>query len=97
LRRLRILSSAKAELRQARRFLDTERPGYGDVLLSRFEQAVSLIRRHPFSAPVIYEQYRKVSLGKPKYSIVYSIEGDEIVIVALMHHRQNPDYWKSRI
>ena len=32
-----------------------------------------------------------------RYNVVYVIDGDEIVIVAVAHHRRRPGYWRGRL
>jgi toxin ParE1/3/4 len=97
LRKVILLSGAKTDLREASRFYDLKRPGFGDIFLSRFHQALSQVREYPLAAPVVYRQYRKMKLEQFKHSIVYHVEADKIVVVAVMHNRRNPDYWKRRI
>ena len=97
MRKVILLSGTKSDLREASRFYDAERPGFGDIFLTRFHQALSQVRDYPFTAPVIYKQYRKMRLEQFKHSIVYSVEANKIVVVAVMHNRRNPDYWKRRI
>jgi hypothetical protein len=97
LRKVILLSGAKTDLREASRFYDLKRSGFGDIFLSRFHQALSQAREYPLAAPLIYGQYRKMKLEQFNHSIVYRVEINKIVVVAVMHNRRDPDYWKRRI
>jgi plasmid stabilization system protein ParE len=97
LRKVILLSGAKADIREASRFYEAERPGFGDLFLTRFHQALSQVREYPLTAPTIYGQYRRMGLKQFSHSIVYSVEANQVVVVAVLHNRRNPDYWKRRI
>ena len=40
--------------------------------------------------------YRRKLLGRYPYGIIYRVEGDEILIVALAHTSRRPGYWRGR-
>ncbi len=40
--------------------------------------------------------YRRKLLGRYPYGVIYRIEGDEILIVALAHTSRRPGYWRGR-
>ena len=40
--------------------------------------------------------YRRKLLGRFPYGVIYRIEGDEILIVALAHTSRRPGYWRGR-
>jgi plasmid stabilization system protein ParE len=40
--------------------------------------------------------YRRKLLERYPYGIIYRIEGEEILIVALAHTSRQPEYWRSR-
>jgi len=40
---------------------------------------------------------RKRPVHRFPYAVLYRVDPDEIVVVAVMHQRRRPDYWRSRI
>jgi len=42
-------------------------------------------------------QARRVLVRRFPFSIMYRLEGDEIVIYALAHHAREPGYWEPRL
>lgn len=40
--------------------------------------------------------YRRKLLPRYPYGIIYKVEDDEILIVALAHTSRRPEYWKGR-
>ena len=54
------------------------------------------IVNYPTAWPVIEEDVRRCLVNRFPYGVVYSLEQDEIFILAVMHLRRHPDYWKNR-
>ena len=67
----------------------------------RFERALNRalvdILEHPTAAPVITGEYRRARVKGFKYGVVYRIDEEGIVIIAVMHLHRNPDYWQGRV
>jgi plasmid stabilization system protein ParE len=97
LKRITLLSGARADLEEAIEFLETKKAGLGIALLSRFHEELPRIRRLPLAAPFVFKPFRRIPLKPFSYGIIYSVEEDEISVVAVMHDRRNPDYWKHRL
>ena len=93
----RFLKPAEAEIDEAVLYFDTQRAGLG----ARFEQdllaTVSFATEHPLSGKPLSESVRKLGFGTFRYNLIYAIDGDEIVILAVAHHRRRPGYWHGRL
>lgn len=87
---------AEAEINEAASFLELESPGLGKVFLDDLEHAIELIVSHPEIAPLIQGRARRKAFRRFPYSLIYSVVGDEIRILAVSHHRRRPFYWRSR-
>lgn len=82
---------------EAARFYETQSPGLGRDFLEDVEQAVQSIVRHPEAGPIIAEGIRRRILRRFQFGVLYAVEPDAIVVVAVMHLRRRPGYWKNRI
>lgn len=40
---------------------------------------------------------RRILLHRFPFSLVYSIEADLILVIAIAHHGRRPGYWQSRV
>jgi plasmid stabilization system protein ParE len=96
-RKIILFSGARTDLDEAARFYDAQEPGLGRAFSERFEEAVNLIREFPFIAPKIYRSHRRLGLDPFMYGIIYSVEQEEIPIIAVAHNRRDDDFWKKRI
>ena len=72
-----------------------------DGLGKRFQEMVVLqvgkIRKNPEWFPRESKDILKAYIPKFPYKILYSIEGDSVVIWAISHMHRKPWYWQSRI
>ncbi len=51
----------------------------------------------PKAWPILEEEIRRCQTKRFPYGLVYTEEGNEILILAVMHLRRDPDYWKERL
>ena len=93
---VRFHPDAEAETSEAAAFLELESPGLGLAFLDDFEHAIEVIVSHPEVAPILQGRVRRKVLRKFPYSIIYSVVGDEIRILAVCHQHRRPFYWQSR-
>jgi toxin ParE1/3/4 len=42
-------------------------------------------------------EVRRRTLTDWPYGIFYRLRGDELIIIAVAHHRRRPGYWRSRL
>lgn len=93
----RLLPIAEGELQDAAKFLNADRPGFGNQLIEDLELLMDRLGRHPESGPKISRRLRVAHLNDYRYSVIYRNEADEIVVVAVAHQSRRPGYWKGRI
>ena len=61
------------------------------------EDAIERILESPGRWRVIDEDVRRCIANVFPYGILYTIEDDLVLIVAVMHFSREPGYWKQRI
>lgn len=59
-------------------------------------RVTSRLREHPEIGIRIRHQSRRFPLDGYPYSLIYHLERDALVIVALAHQRRRPEYWSGR-
>jgi plasmid stabilization system protein ParE len=87
---------AEAELAEAIDWYETRGTGLGAEFLRAVEAAVANVARNPLAYPVIENEIRRAPVRRFPYSLMYSANQDEIVIVACFHGRRDPKLWKAR-
>ena len=76
---------AEHDLKLAFRFIDA------------VEEVVSRVVENPLRWRVIDEDVRRCLTRVFPYGVLYTIEVDFILIVAVMHCSREPGYWKGRV
>lgn len=87
--------SARADLRQGVFWYEEKREGLGARFATDVQKAIDLILRAPHRWPVRRGTHRYVLRLFP-YTIAYRFTADEVVILAVAHHRLDPGSWESR-
>lgn len=95
--KLSFLEPAQAELAEAIDTYNDRRAGLGDELADEAEKVIGRILRLPLSSPKHSANTRRCRVGRFPYAILYQVRPDEVLIVAFMHLRRDPEYWRSRL
>ncbi len=91
------LDAAKAELEEAVSSYEHERKGLGEGFALEAEDALARILQFPHAWSALSKNVRRCRLNRFPYGIVYSLQNEEILIVAVMHLHRKPGYWKNRL
>lgn len=82
---------AGAEALEAQRWYESRVPGLGLEFARSVEIAVSAISHAPGAYVLIGEgNCRRILLRRFPYSLVYRMQGDDLLVLAIFHHRRSP-------
>lgn len=95
--RTRFLKPAEAEIDEAIAYFDEQREGLGDRFERDLSDTVRLLTEYPLTGKSLSKLVRKFPLHTFRYNVIYVLDGDEIAIVAVAHHRRRPGYWRGRL
>ncbi len=87
---------ALTEYAEAVQYYTQQRAEVGQAFIDAVEDAAYRIRESPTRWSVIDEDVRRCLTRKFPYGILYTIEKDYILILAVMHCSREPGYWKER-
>lgn len=97
MRSVRFEEGAETDLQSARRFYEGKRVGLGEEFFAAALSQCRYIASYPRIGRVVEGNIRRTAISsKFHFHIYYYAEGDEIIVVAVMHFRQHPDSWKKR-
>ena len=94
--KIRFISPAKREIRDAFAWYEEQESGLGAAFLSEMDSALARIKQYPESCPIYRDNVRRVLLGRFPYAVWYSIESKGIVVFAVTHLHRRPFYWQNR-
>jgi toxin ParE1/3/4 len=101
-RRVRVLAAAQAEYQATAVHYETERSGFGLRFREEFDGAIARAREFPAAAARIPEasagvELRSLVLPGFPVKIIYAVEPEAVVVVAVFHARRRPSYWRKRL
>jgi toxin ParE1/3/4 len=88
---------ALEEYRQAAHWYEHRAPGLAIRFVSEVEDAIRRVVNAPTSWQVIDEDVRRCFTHIFPYAILYTIESEFVLIVAVAHCAREPEYWKQRL
>ena len=94
---IRLLEPAQAELDEAIAWYAEQAPGLGDAFLIEALKTIQLIEHFPKAWHPLTPEIRRCRLRRFPYSVVYTQDGSELLILAIAHQHRKPDYWRSRL
>ena len=95
--RLEFHPEARAELAAAARAYREESPGLGPAFVEATRRAAARLVEYPYLGAVLRGEFRRQLVRRFPYALIYRVEPDRIYIVAVMHLRRRPGYWRRRL
>jgi len=87
---------AALELLDQAAYLEAQRDGLGRRFLAEVKESEALIAQFPLSSVEVEEGIRKRVLPTFQYSLLYHVDADGALILAVAHHKRSPGYWRTR-
>ena len=87
---------AESEFFEAINYLEGQEWGLGKAFAREIFASIRKITFFPFAWTPISKNARRILVNRFSYGIIYQVNGDEILIVAVMHLSRKPNYWKGR-
>ncbi len=91
------LPEAEQEMLEAASYYQSQATRLGVDFLSEIERAVKSIEESPNTWPILEGKLRRRLIRRFPFGILYRVESEEIVVIAVAHLRRKPGYWKERI
>lgn len=92
-----IHENADEDLVAAAVFYESRETDLGQEFLEELSHCFRRIAENPFSYSLHFDDYRRYLMGRFPYGVVYRIEGQKVLVVAVAHLRRRPGYWKDRV
>ena len=95
----RVIVSPEAEndLKEAFSWYEDNRTGLGYDFLLQVDAGINFINRNPEIHPIEYRGARKHLIKRFPYKIIYLVEEERIIVLAVLHGKRSPDLMKKRI
>lgn len=93
--KVRFVSTAELELKDAMKFYESARAGLGAEFLREVEATTQLIESFPLAWLPLSPRTRRCRTHRFPYGLFYQVRSDEILIVSVMDLRRDPKRWEE--
>ncbi len=97
MKRVRFHPDAEAEFIAAGEFYEAQAEGLGLEFVAEVRDAARRVAAHPEIGHRFSNRLRRCLVRRFPYGLLYRVEPDTLFIVAVMHLRRQPGYWKGRV
>lgn len=94
---LRLLEPVQLELDEAVTWYAEQAPGLGDAFLLESLKVLKLIERFPDAWHPITPDIRRCRLKRFPYSVIYTMDASELLVLAIAHQHRKPAFWSDRL
>jgi len=91
-----ILPLARADIKEAALWYNKQQPGLGKRFTKAVRSKVAAIKANPLAYSIQYHEVRTAMLDTFPFMVHFIIDGDKILISAILHTGRNPDLWTDR-
>lgn len=95
--KIEFLEIAETELDGAHLWYEAQQKSLGLQFLNEIDSSLGRIAAYPESFVSISNGIRRCLVKRFPYGILYGIDSNKIIIVAVAHLHRKPDYWLSRV
>jgi plasmid stabilization system protein ParE len=94
---VRFHPDAEAEFIAAGEFYEAQAAGLGLDFVTEVRHAARTVAAQPEIGHRFSKRLRRVLIRRFPYGLLYCVEAGAIFIIAVMHLRRRPGYWKGRV
>jgi hypothetical protein len=80
----------------AARYYDAQQDGLGNEFLDEIALVIGRIKASPVLIAPFAGDFRSRLLSRFPYGLVYRLNGDDALIIAVAHHARRQGYWTRR-
>lgn len=95
-RRLTLQVQAEIDIDEAVGWYERERAGLGIEFIRHLNMLLERVQAQPFQFPVVDREVRRGMLTRFPYGVFFTVDDDELLVLAVIHLHRHPDTWKSR-
>ncbi len=88
---------AEDDLKKAFSWYEDNRTGLGYDFLLQVDAGINFIKRNPGINPIEYKGTRKHLIKRFPYKVIYLLEEEKIIVLAVIHGKRSPYLIKKRI
>ena len=87
---------AELDIHEAFDWYETHQQNLGRKFIEELDSLFHRIEERPLTFQKIYGKVRRALTRRFPYAVYFLIDGDTIIINAVLHQRKNPNEWQRR-
>jgi len=95
--KVRFLKPAQSEVDDAVAWYASQSRSLGTQFLDDLDRTVRRIVAYPLANTKIGEDLRRCLLSRFPYGIIYGIDSETVIVIAVAHLHREPRYWIDRL
>ena len=95
--KVNFLAVAQREVDDAVEWYNQQAPGLGREFLDELDRAVRRAATFPMVGAEIEPGVRRCLIARFPYGLLYGLDGETLVVLAVAHLHREPRYWAGRI
>jgi plasmid stabilization system protein ParE len=95
--RIRFFEEAGEEIEEQRRWYRKRSVRAEESFLRELDHAVEIVLDKPDRWPLHLEGTRRYVFPRFPFSLIYFVEDDVVVVVAVANENRRPGYWRERL
>lgn len=95
-RRLVVQARARGEIADAHAWYEAQARGLGAEYLRALDAVLQRVAREPALYAPVHGTVRRAMLRRFPYGVFYTESADRLVVLAVIHARQDPQRWPTR-
>ncbi len=95
-RRLVLRVQAEVDIDEAASWYEVERAGLGVNFIQDVNFLLERVEENPFQFPVVHGETRRAMTKRFPYGVFFTVDDEEILVLAVVHLHRHPDAWKKR-
>ncbi len=88
---------AQAEFDEAFDWYEQQQAGLGVDFLMCVAEVLERIESFPEAWEIIFENVRRAVVRKFPYLILYVVEPNQVLVLAVFHSKRDPQIWRDRV
>lgn len=95
--RLIIRPEAENDLKEAFSWYESNRSGLGFEFIIQVDAGLKFLKENPLCHPIEFNDTRKHLVRRFPYKIIYLVQNEKIIVLAVLHEKRNPSLLMNRI
>lgn len=92
-----IRPEARTDLLDIFQWYQEQRSGLGFDFKLCVDEVFSKLQKHPSIYKKVYQNIRRAVTRRFPFSVFYIIDNNNVIVLAVLHARRDPEKWKNRI